>query len=181
MPLCAADVHSLRRVDNRADACQPGHDPASHACLLAVDVDQIKARAPDQPARGQDRTERPQDLAQREGCDLAACGAERLGGTFQAVGQRAADAWIDVQGMEVALWSAAWRVSEGLDADRAIQIARWQCAEGSHRVLAAAQHLHGGMGYDKDYPLYRYTLTAACWEHVLGGPGARLERIGALL
>lgn len=102
-------------------------------------------------------------------------------GSFQAVGQRAADAWIDVQGMEVALWSAAWRVSEGLDAERSLQIARWQCAEGAHRVLATAQHLHGGMGYDKDYPLYRYTLTAACWEHVLGGPGARLERIGALL
>lgn len=99
-------------------------------------------------------------------------------GTFQAVSQRAADAWIDTQGMEVTLWSAAWRLSAGLDAARALDIARWQASEGAHRVLAAAQHLHGGMGYDKDYPLVRYTLSVAFWEHVLGGPGARLERLG---
>lgn len=102
-------------------------------------------------------------------------------GTFQAVGQRAADAWIDVQGMEVSLWSAAWALGSGADpqrAERALLIARWQAAEGAHRVLSAAQHLHGGMGYDKDYPLYRYTLTASAWEHVLGGPQDRLERLG---
>ena len=102
-------------------------------------------------------------------------------GTFQAVGQRAADAWIQTQAMEVTLWSAAWQVSEGLDASRAIHIARWQASEGSHFVLNAAQHLHGGMGYDRDYPLHRYFLTAKHWEHTLGGPGAQLERLGDML
>lgn len=99
-------------------------------------------------------------------------------GAFQAVGQRAADAWIDQQGMEVTLWSAAWRVQQGLDAERALAIARWQAAEGAHRITAAAQHLHGGMGFDRDYPLHRYFLTVKQWEHVLGGPGLQLERLG---
>ena len=102
-------------------------------------------------------------------------------GTFQAVGQRAADAWIDTQAMEVTLWSAACQVSEGQDAERALRIARYTASEGSHRVVAAAQHLHGGMGYDLDYPLARYFLTAKQWEHVLGGSGAQLEALGAWL
>jgi hypothetical protein len=102
-------------------------------------------------------------------------------GAFQAVGQRAADAWIHTQAMEVTLWSAAWQVSEGLDAERAIRIARWQASEGSHFTLAAAQHLHGGMGYDRDYPLHRYFLTAKHWEHTLGGPAAQLQRLGDML
>ena len=71
-------------------------------------------------------------------------------GSFQAVGQRAADAWIQIQAMELTLWSAAWRVSEGLDADRALRIARWQASEGSHFVLAAAQHLHACLLYTSD-------------------------------
>lgn len=99
-------------------------------------------------------------------------------GTFQAVGQRAADAWIDQQGMEVTLWSAAWRVQHGVEAERSLAIARWQAAEGAHRITAAAQHLHGGMGFDRDYPLHRYFLTVKQWEHLLGGPGHQLERLG---
>ena len=57
----------------------------------------------------------------------------------------------------------------------------FQAAEGSHRVLAAAQHLHGGMGFDKDYALHRYFLTAKAWEFVGGGASAQLQRLGDLL
>jgi len=100
---------------------------------------------------------------------------------FQAVRHRAADAWIDTQAMEVTLWQAAWRVERGLEAEREVAIARTWAAEGSHRILAAAQHLHGGMGFDKDYPLHRYTLTAKQWEFTLGGASAQLECLGDLL
>ena len=92
-------------------------------------------------------------------------------GTFQAVSQRAADAWIEVNAMELTLSQAAWRLDAGLGCDREIAIARFQAAEGSHRVLAAAQHLHGGMGFDKDYALHRYFLTAkACLLYTSPSP-----------
>lgn len=102
-------------------------------------------------------------------------------GTFQAVTQRLADAWIDVQGMEVALWQAAWRLSEDLPAEREALIARWQAAEACHRVVATAQHLHGGFGFDRDYPLHRYFLTAKAWELQLGGPQSLLHQLGDLV
>jgi 3-oxocholest-4-en-26-oyl-CoA dehydrogenase beta subunit len=102
-------------------------------------------------------------------------------GSFQAVRHRAADAWIDTQAMEVTLWQAAWRVEQGLPAEREISIARYWASEGSHRVLAAAQHLHGGMGFDRDYPLHRYYLTSKQWEFTLGGASAQLDQLGELL
>ena len=102
-------------------------------------------------------------------------------GAFQAVQQRIADAWIDTQAMEVSLWQAAWRLSAGLDCAREVGIARFHAAEGSARVLAAAQHLHGGFGFDRDYALHRYFLCARQHELLLGGAEQQLEALGALL
>jgi alkylation response protein AidB-like acyl-CoA dehydrogenase len=102
-------------------------------------------------------------------------------GTFQAVSQRAADAWIDLQALEVVLLQAAWRVQEGLEAERQVRIARWWAAEATHRIVAAAQHLHGGFGFDRDYPLHRYFLTAKQLEFVLGGANAQLHALGELV
>ena len=98
--------------------------------------------------------------------------------TFQAVSQRAADAWIQLNAMELTTLQAAWRLQQGLPADREVAIARYQASEGAHRILAAAQHLHGGHGFDKDYALHRYFLTVKAWEFVGGGASAQLARLG---
>jgi alkylation response protein AidB-like acyl-CoA dehydrogenase len=102
-------------------------------------------------------------------------------GAFQAVQQRIADAWIDTQAMEVTLWQAAWRISEGLPSERELAIARYHASLGSARVCFAAQHLHGGFGFDRDYVLHRYFLCARQWEFVLGGAEEQLERLGDTL
>ena len=78
--------------------------------------------------------------------------------TFQAVGQRAADAYIDTEAIRLTAWQAIWRLSEGLPATAEVAVAKFWAAEGGQRVVHAAQHLHGGMGVDKDYPLHRYFL-----------------------
>ena len=102
-------------------------------------------------------------------------------GTFQAVSQRAADAWMDVEAMDVSLLQAAWRLSAGEPAGPSVALARYWACEGGHRVVAAAQHLHGGMGFDKDYSLYRYFLWSKRLEFGLGGGAAQLSRIGAMI
>ena len=99
-------------------------------------------------------------------------------GTFQAVSQRVADAWIDVEAMGLTTWQAAWRLSAGLPADREVAIARYWACEAAHRVQAAAMHLHGGMGFDRDYPLHRYFLGARRLEVELGGAPAALAELG---
>lgn len=101
--------------------------------------------------------------------------------TFQAVQQRAADAYIDVEAMRWTMWQAAWRLAEGLPAAEEVAIAKWWAADGGQRVCAAAQHLHGGVGVDVDYPLHRYTLWSKVVELSLGGAARQQARLGALM
>lgn len=100
---------------------------------------------------------------------------------FQAVGHRAADAFIDTEGIRLTAWQAAWRISAGLDAGKAVAVAKFWCAEGAKRVVHAAAHLHGGVGVDKEYPLHRYYLYARHLELALGGGTPQLLKLGKLL
>ena len=101
--------------------------------------------------------------------------------TFQAVAQRAADAYIDTEAVRLTTWQAAWRLSENLSAAEEVAVAKFWAAEGGQRVVHAAQHLHGGLGVDRDYPLHRYFLWAKQLELTLGGATASLLRLGRAL
>ena len=98
--------------------------------------------------------------------------------TFQAVGQRAADAYIDTEAIRLTAWQAASRLAEGLPAAAEVAVAKFWAAEGGQRVVHAAQHLHGGMGVDRDYPLHRYFLLTRQIELTLGGANESLRRLG---
>ncbi|MCA9534543.1 MAG: acyl-CoA/acyl-ACP dehydrogenase [Myxococcales bacterium] len=102
-------------------------------------------------------------------------------GMFQAVKQRLGDAYIDVGCMEVTMLQAAFKLDAERDASADILTAKFWAAEGGQRVLFAAQHVHGGMGFDRDYPLFRYFLTGKHLEFTLGGANETIEHLGALL
>jgi 3-oxocholest-4-en-26-oyl-CoA dehydrogenase beta subunit len=101
--------------------------------------------------------------------------------TFQAVTQRTGDAYVDVDAIRLTTWQAAFLLSAGRDAREAIAVAKYWACEAGHRVVYAAQHLHGGIGFDLDYPLHRYYTTSKQIELSLGGTGTQLTKIGALL
>lgn len=99
-------------------------------------------------------------------------------GAFQAVHQRAADAFIDVECVRWTMWRAVSRLAEGGDAAADVSIAKFWAAEGGHRVTYAAQHLHGGIGVDVDYPIHRYTMWSRQIELTLGTAKEHLARLG---
>ena len=101
--------------------------------------------------------------------------------TFQAVGQRAADGYIDVEATRLVLWQAAWRLAEGLPAATEVQVAKYWASEAAHRVGHTAVHIHGGTGVDVDHPIHRYLVAARELELTLGGATDQLLRIGATL
>jgi acyl-CoA dehydrogenase len=101
--------------------------------------------------------------------------------TFQAVGQRAADAYIDAEGVRLTAWQAAWRLAEELPATAEVAVAKFWADDGAQRVVHAAQHLHGGMGVDRDYPLHRYYLLTKHLALSLGGSTTSLLRLGEIL
>jgi alkylation response protein AidB-like acyl-CoA dehydrogenase len=101
--------------------------------------------------------------------------------TFQAVGQRAADAYVDTEAIRLTAWQAAARLAAGLPASAEVAIAKYWAAEGGQRVVHAASHLHGGVGVDRDYPLHRFFLLTRQIELTLGGANESLRRLGRML
>jgi len=111
-------------------------------------------------------------------------------GSMQAVQQRVADAYIDVEAMR----STSLLAAGLLDADEKgevagdgnphatlaadVAVAAYWAAQAGHRVTHATQHLHGGMGADVEYPIHRYFLRAKATGLGLGGAQSLLARIG---
>ncbi|WP_280313694.1 acyl-CoA dehydrogenase family protein [Nocardia abscessus] len=102
-------------------------------------------------------------------------------GSFQAVAQRLADAYIDVQGLRLAVTQAAWLLSEDLPAAEAVHTAKFWAADAGHRVAHTVVHVHGGVGIDRDHIVHNYFTAAKHNEFALGGSTDHLRALGALL
>jgi alkylation response protein AidB-like acyl-CoA dehydrogenase len=101
--------------------------------------------------------------------------------TFQAVGHRAADSYIDTETIRLTAWQALSRLDEGLDASEEVSVAKFFAAWAGQRITLAAAHLHGGVGVDRDYPLARHYTRAKELELQLGGSTEHLVRLGKRL
>ena len=102
-------------------------------------------------------------------------------GAFQAVAQRLADAYIDVEAIRLTMWQAAWRLEAGLPCGAEVATAKFWAADGGHRVAHTAVHVHGGVGIDLSHPAHRYFAAAKRNEFALGGATAQLRSLGAAL
>ncbi len=105
--------------------------------------------------------------------------------TFQGAAHRAADAYITAEALRVCVYSAAWRLADGgehgHDTTADCLIAAYWAAEGGQRITLAAQHLHGGIGADIDYPIHRYFLWATQLANSLGTASSHLAALGTHL
>jgi alkylation response protein AidB-like acyl-CoA dehydrogenase len=97
-------------------------------------------------------------------------------GGFQAVSQRLADAYIDVQGVRLTLWQAACDPTP-----EAVATAKFWAADAGHRVAHTCVHVHGGAGIDMDGAMHRYFTAAKRLEFELGGATAQLRKLGAAM
>jgi alkylation response protein AidB-like acyl-CoA dehydrogenase len=106
---------------------------------------------------------------------------DRPVGAFQAVHTRAADAYVDLQAMRLTTWRVLHLFEQGEDATDELAIAKYWASEGGARITYAAQHLHGGIGVDVDYPVHRYYLWARQIGLHLGTGTAQLAKLGERL
>jgi alkylation response protein AidB-like acyl-CoA dehydrogenase len=97
-------------------------------------------------------------------------------GSFQAVSQRLADAYIDVRGARLTMWQAASDPTP-----EAVATAKFWAAEAGHRVAHTCVHVHGGAGIDMDGSMHRYFTAAKRLEFELGGATTALRHLGAAL
>jgi 3-oxocholest-4-en-26-oyl-CoA dehydrogenase beta subunit len=172
---------------------------ASGCALGSLQLTDARAEVLCEPARSEPLIERVLDTAYlaQSAYDLGLCETAleltaryagerqqfgRAIGTFQAVTQRIADMHIAVETIRLTLWRAAWLADRELLAAReAIAVARGIAAQASHQVLCAAQHIHAGMGFAREYPLHRYFLASKQNELRLGGAAFHIARLGKLL
>ena len=99
--------------------------------------------------------------------------------TFQAVAHRSANCFIDVTCLRLNTYQAVSRLDSGIDATTEVQIAKVWAGDVGHRLSYASQHMHGGMGIDRDYPLWRLCLWARHNELMLGSSAKQLALLGA--
>lgn len=86
-------------------------------------------------------------------------------GKFQGVGFQLADSVTEIDAADFLTLAAAWRLDQGLPANREIAQAKLYASEMLARVTDRAIQVHGGMGLMRDLPLERF------WRD------ARVERI----
>jgi acyl-CoA dehydrogenase len=86
-------------------------------------------------------------------------------GRFQGVGFQLADSITEIDAADYLTLAAAWRLDQGLPANREIASAKVYASEMLARVTDRAIQIHGGMGLMDDLPLERF------WRD------ARVERI----
>lgn len=101
--------------------------------------------------------------------------------TFQAVGHRMADCYIDIECLRLTTYQAVSLLDSEQPALTEVQIAKIWAGDTGHRVSYATQHVHGGTGIDREYPLWRYCLWLRQNEMTLGCSAAQVAALGQRL
>ena len=85
-------------------------------------------------------------------------------GSFQAVQHHCAQMATDVEGCRGVAYQAAWRLAEGLPAQREISVAKAWVSQAYRRVCATSHQCHGAIGFTKEHDLQLYTRRAKVQE-----------------
>lgn len=89
-------------------------------------------------------------------------------GAFQVIQHNCVDMLIDVEGIRLGAYQAAWKLSEGLPCTQEVAIAKAWAAQASQRVMAQAHQIHGAIGCTLDHDLQFYTRRAKAAEVTFG-------------
>ncbi|GAA1923924.1 acyl-CoA dehydrogenase family protein [Nocardioides marmoribigeumensis] len=102
-------------------------------------------------------------------------------GTFQAVSQRLADGYIEVQGLGLTVTHAAWLLDQGREATVEVATAKLWAADAGHKLAHTTVHVHGGVGIDLDGEAHRFFTAAKRAELAYGGTTLQARTVGRAL
>jgi len=74
----------------------------------------------------------------------------------QAVAFMLAEAAMEVAGMRMLVWRAAWRLDQNEDATREATLAKMYCAEQTMKIVDYGVQILGGHGYIREHPVEMY-------------------------
>ena len=95
-------------------------------------------------------------------------------GSFQAIQHHCANMATDVEGSKFITYQAAWRLSEGLPAEREVAMA-------NRRVCALGHQSHGAIGFTKEHNMQLYSRRAKASEIMFGDTDFHLASVADIL
>ena len=98
-------------------------------------------------------------------------------GSFQAIQHHCANMATDVEGSKFITYQAAWRLSEGLPAEREVAMAKAWVSEAYRRVCALGHQSHGAIGFTKEHNMQLYSRRAKAAEIMFGDSNFHLEKV----
>ena len=102
-------------------------------------------------------------------------------GTFQAIQHHCANMATDVEGAKFITYQAAWKLSEGLPAEREVAMAKAWVSEAYRRVCALGHQSHGAIGFTKEHNMQLYSRRAKAAELAFGDADLHLEKVAKII
>jgi len=102
-------------------------------------------------------------------------------GTFQAIQHHCANMAVDVEGSKFITHQAAWRLSQGLPADKEVSMAKAWVSDAYRRVCALGHQTHGAIGFTKEHDMQLYSRRAKAAEIIFGDTDFHLEKVSELI
>ena len=98
-------------------------------------------------------------------------------GSFQAVQHHCANMATDVDASRHITYQAAWRLAEGLPAQREVAMAKAWVSDAYRRVCALGHQCHGAIGFTKEHRMQLYSRRAKAAELQFGDADLHLETV----
>ncbi|MSQ40405.1 MAG: acyl-CoA dehydrogenase [Dehalococcoidia bacterium] len=102
-------------------------------------------------------------------------------GSFQAIQHHCANMAIDLEGARAITSLAAWRLAQGLHAEREVAYAKGWTSDAVRRIAALAHQCHGAIGFTREYDLQLYSRRAKANEVAFGDSDFHRERVALAL
>jgi alkylation response protein AidB-like acyl-CoA dehydrogenase len=101
-------------------------------------------------------------------------------GAFQSIQHRCADMKMDIDGSRFVTCQAAWKINEGMDADKDTAMAKAFVSQACKRVMHSAHQVFGAIGFTEDHILHYYTKRTRAYEFSFGGVDMQLGKLAGL-
>jgi alkylation response protein AidB-like acyl-CoA dehydrogenase len=102
-------------------------------------------------------------------------------GSFQAIQHHCANMLVDIDGMRMLTYEAAWLLSAGLPADKEVSMAKAWVSDAIVRVAKLGHQVHGGVGYTIDHDLQLYYRRGRAAASLFGDANYHREMIASNL
>ncbi len=102
-------------------------------------------------------------------------------GSFQAIQHHCSNMLVDLDGMRMLTYEAAWLLSAGLPADKEVAMAKAWVSDAIVRVARLGHQVHGGVGYTIDHDLQLYYRRGRAAASLFGDANYQREMIASQL